>query len=249
MVTSNKLALVTGAIGGIGTEICRQLFNDGFYVIGTFRPSNVEVAKLWQSKMLIDGYDCAIKPVDVTCFESCRQLIVDVSESIGTIAVLVNNAGITADASLRKMTQDDWNSVINTNLSSLFNITKPVFEQMYANGFGRIINISSINGQKGQFGQVNYASAKSGIYGFTKSLAFEGARKGVTVNSISPGYVATEMVKKLPQQALDGIISQIPVGRLGRPIEIAKAVCYLASDDSGFVTGSNLAINGGQHTY
>jgi len=249
MLTTKRIALVTGAIGGIGTEISRQLCLDGFYVVGTFRPENKKTAEKWLDSMQTENMNCSIKPVDVTCFDSCQQLFLDVSKTIGPISVLVNNAGITADASFRKMTQEEWCSVIDTNLNSLYNVTKLVFDQMYANGFGRIINISSINGQKGQFGQANYSAAKSGIYGFTKALAFEGARKGVTVNSVSPGYIETEMTKKMPEDVLGNMITQIPIGRLGKPREVAKAVCYLASDDAGFVTGSNLAINGGQHTY
>lgn len=201
----------------------------------------------WREELSSLGYNCTIIPVDVSNYDSCAVLIEKVNSQFGRVDILVNNAGITADASIKQMTVDMWQDVINTNLNSVFNLSKLVFESMMENNFGRIINISSINGQKGQFGQVNYAAAKSGIYGLTKSLALEGARKGITVNSISPGYIATDMLKVLPENILNKIVSEIPVARLGLPAEVAHAVSFLASDKSGFITGSNLAINGGQH--
>tara|TARA_B100001059_G_C17818771_1_gene576917 strand:+ start:685 stop:1425 length:741 start_codon:yes stop_codon:yes gene_type:complete len=242
-----KTALVTGAIGGIGTSICKRLIKDGCLVIGTYRLENKERAMVWQAELSKEGYECYIYPVDVSDYSSCSNLIEQIKSEFGSVDILINNAGVTSDATIGNMTVEMWQSVINTNLNSVFNLSKLVFEIMSECNFGRIINISSINGQKGQFGQANYAASKSGIYGLTKSLALEGARKGVTVNSISPGYIATEMLVAMPEKILNKIINDIPVGRLGLPEEVAEAVSYLASDKAGFVTGSNLAINGGQH--
>lgn len=244
-----KIALVTGAIGGIGTSICKQLIDDGYFVIGSYRAENIEKSLAWQVKFNKKGYECPIYPVDVSDYNSCKEMVEKIKNDFGVIDILINNAGITSDASIKKMTVEMWQSVININLTSIFNLSKLVFDSMSERNFGRIINISSINGQKGQFGQVNYAAAKSGIYGLTKSLALEGANKGITVNSISPGYIATEMLTAMPENILSKIINDIPVGRLGLPEEIANAVSYLASEKSGFITGSNLAINGGQHMY
>lgn len=242
-----KNAVVTGAIGGIGTEICIQLAKANFNVIGTYREKNKQQALLWQERMRLDNISVHVFPVEVDSFESCQSLAESVTEKHGVIEILVNNAGITSDATMKNITFEQWNNVLRTNLDSVFNMSKAVFQRMCENGWGRIVNISSINGQKGQFGQVNYSAAKAGMYGFTKSLALEGARKGVTVNSISPGYIGTKMVNEMPQAIIDSIVKEIPIGRLGKPIEIANAVKYLVDEHSGFITGSDLSINGGQH--
>ena len=245
----SNVCLVTGAIGGIGTEICKRLYRDNNIVVATYRRKNEDVANNWQRNLKKEGIDVHIFPVDVTSFESCSELVEKVQNEIGIISVLINNAGITDDAVMKNMTVEQWQRVLNTNLNSVFNMSKLVFQGMCENGWGRIINISSINGQKGQFGQVNYAAAKAGMYGLTKSLAQEGARKGVTVNTISPGYIATEMVTSLPSQVIDKIVNEIPVRRLGKPEEVAHTVNFLISKQSDFITGSNIAVNGGQHMY
>jgi acetoacetyl-CoA reductase len=196
------------------------------------------------------GHDFAALQVDVTDFDACQKAAAKIQADAGPVDILVNNAGITRDASFRKMGKADWDAVMRTNLDSVFNMTKPVCDGMMDRGWGRIINISSINGQKGAFGQTNYSSAKAGMHGFTKALALEVARKGVTVNTISPGYIATKMVLAVPKDVLDSkIIPQIPVGRLGKPEEIAELVAYLCLDEAGFMTGANIAINGGQHMF
>jgi acetoacetyl-CoA reductase len=194
------------------------------------------------------GYEFRAEPVDVTNFESCQQAIAQIAKDVGPVDVLVNNAGITRDTTFRKMDLEAWHAVINTNLDSVFNMTKPVIDAMAERGWGRIINVSSVNGQKGAFGQTNYSAAKAGMHGFTKAAALEYAKKGVTVNTISPGYIGTKMVMAIPKEVLDSkIIPQIPVGRLGKPEEVAGLVAYLCSEEAAFVTGANIAINGGQH--
>ena len=194
------------------------------------------------------GYEFRAEPVDVTNFESCQQAIAQIAKDVGPVDVLVNNAGITRDTTFRKMDLEAWHAVINTNLDSVFNMTKPVIDAMAERGWGRIINVSSVNGQKGAFGQTNYSAAKAGMNGFTKAAALEYAKKGVTVNTISPGYIGTKMVMAIPKEVLDSkIIPQIPVGRLGKPEEVAGLVAYLCSEEAAFVTGANIAINGGQH--
>jgi acetoacetyl-CoA reductase len=244
-----KIALITGAAGGIGTEICKRLTSDGFKVIATYRPINFDKAKVWQLRLAEEAVHLDIMPVDVSDFTSCSKLINRIITDFGPVSVLINNAGITDDATMKNITSEQWHNVLRTNLDSVFNMSKLVFQEMCEKRWGRIVNISSINGQKGQFGQVNYAAAKAGMYGFTKSLAQEGARKGVTVNTVSPGYIATEMVTSLPQNILQSIVDEIPVNRLGTPVEIANAVSFLVGEHSGFITGSNIAINGGQHMY
>ena len=242
---SKKIALVTGGLGGIGREICQTLGQQGFIVISTFmRPGRDQE---WKQALATENVEAFAYQCDVTDFDQCQQLVETIKQNHGSISVLVNNAGITADGTLRRMTPEQWHDVINTNLYSVFNTCKLVADEMAEQGFGRIINISSINGQKGQFGQTNYSAAKAGMHGFTMALAQEVARKGVTVNTISPGYTATEMVMAVPEKVRDSIIAQIPVGRLGEPKEIAGLVGYLASDIAGFITGTNIAINGGQH--
>ena len=244
-----KIALVTGAMGGIGTEICRQLVEDGFKVLATHRPGKEDVAQQWLEDESFDSGTLNLLSLDVTDSTSCVKALKQVMKDYGTIDVLVNNAGITRDSAFKRMTFDKWNDVINTNLNSLFNVTQPVFYPMCEQGSGRIINISSINGLKGQFGQANYAAAKAGMIGFSKSLALESARSGVTVNVIAPGYTATPMVNVLKDEILDSIKAQIPLGRLAMPQEIAKAVSYLASEHAAYITGETLNINGGQYMH
>ncbi|MGH8717324.1 MAG: acetoacetyl-CoA reductase [Burkholderiales bacterium] len=244
---AKRIALVTGGMGGIGEEICKKLAAAGHKVATTHSPGNKKYQE-WLSEMKSAGFDFYAVPCDVTNFDSCAQAAGQVAKEVGPIDVLVNNAGITKDTTFKKMSLDDWRSVMSTNLDSMFNMTKQVCDGMMERGWGRIINISSVNGQKGAFGQTNYSAAKAGMHGFTKALALEVARKGVTVNTISPGYIGTKMVLAIPKEVLDSkILPQIPLGRLGTPEEIGGLVAYLASDEAGFVTGANYAINGGQH--
>jgi acetoacetyl-CoA reductase len=244
---SKRIALVTGGIGGLGSAICRQLSADGFTVVANYIAPEEEKAKAWLVAERAAGNDVHIAVGDVSNFEACVAMVAKIKAEVGAVSVLVNNAGITKDGMFKKMSVENWNAVINVNLNSVFNVTRPILDDMLAAGWGRIINMSSVNGQKGQFGQANYSAAKAGMHGFTKALAQETASKGITVNTISPGYVGTEMVMAIKQEVRDQIIATIPVGRLGRPEEIAKLVSYLASEDAGFVTGSNVAINGGLH--
>ncbi len=246
---SGRVALITGGMGGIGETICTKLAGLGYKVVTTYSPSNTKSHE-WVEEMKQQGHTVYAYACDVTSYDSCELAIAKIQSEVGAIDILVNNAGITRDATFKKMDKINWDAVIRTNLDSVFNVTKHVCDGMLDRKWGRIINISSVNGQKGAFGQANYSAAKSGIYGFTKSLALETARKGVTVNSISPGYIGTKMVMAIPQDVLDTkIIPQIPMGRLGKPEEIAELVAYLCSEEAGFMTGSNLAINGGQHMY
>ncbi|PLY13433.1 MAG: beta-ketoacyl-ACP reductase [Sedimenticola sp.] len=246
---TQRIALVTGGTGGIGTAICRALADSGMKVVAGYNSGgNHDKAKAWQEEQKQDGYDILVAYGDVTDAASCAACIKNVEQMTnGTVDVLINNAGITRDGTFRKMTWEQWDQVLSANLDSMFHMTRLVINPMLDKGFGRIINISSVNAQKGQFGQSNYSAAKAGIHGFTKALAQEVASKGVTVNTVSPGYVMTPMVAKIPQEVLDKITKQIPVGRLGTPQEIGKAVSFLCSDDCGYVTGSDFSINGGQH--
>ena len=237
-----KLALVTGGTRGIGAAIARKLQEDGFEVVTTFigRP---DAAEAFTKETGIKTYK-----FDVAYFESCKDAILNIEKDFGrSIDVVINNAGITKDRFLHKMSADEWNAVINTNLNSCFNITRNVIEKMREKKFGRIISISSINGIKGQIGQANYSAAKAGIIGFTKAIAQENANKGITANVIAPGYVGTDMVKKIDPKILEGIVSQIPVARLADPSEIAALASYLSSDPAGFITGATFNINGGQY--
>jgi acetoacetyl-CoA reductase len=244
---AQRVAVVTGGMGGIGEAICERLSQAGHKVVTTYSPGNKK-ADTWLKEMKAKGHELRAEQVDVTDFDACQKAVAKIQSTVGAIDILVNNAGITRDASFRKMGRPDWDAVLRTNLDSVFNMTKPVCDGMVDRGWGRIINISSINGQKGAFGQTNYSAAKAGMHGFTKALALEVARKGVTVNTISPGYVATKMVLAVPKEVLEAkIIPQIPVGRLGKPEEIAALVAYLCTDEAAFVTGANIAINGGQH--
>lgn len=246
---TQKIAVVTGGTGGLGLSMCKALCEQGHRVISTYYPSESmeKDAKEHQEMMKAEGAEIALLPLDVSDFESCQKFVATVEAEMGPIDILVNNAGITRDAPLKRMEHQQWQDVIDTNLSSMFNMSKLVFDGMCGRGWGRIVNISSLNGEKGQFGQANYAAAKAGIYGFTRSIAQEGARKGVTVNAVSPGYIDTPMVRQVPENVLESIIQGIPVGRLGQPEEIARAVAFLTDENSGFITGTNLSINGGQY--
>ena len=247
MDTNNKrVALVTGATGGLGTAMCKELYNDGYHVLGNYR--NKAKADEWQAQLKAEGYDIDIVEGDVCDFESVGNMIREIESKVGAIDILVNNAGITRDGRLAKMSLSDWHEVINANLNSVFNCSRHVIEGMIERKFGRIINISSVNGQRGQFGQTNYA-AKAGMHGFTKTLAMEVAKYGITVNTISPGYIATDMVMAVPEKVRDQIVAQIPLGRLGGTHEVAHLVSFLASDETSFITGANYSINGGQHVY
>ncbi|MDX2094639.1 MAG: acetoacetyl-CoA reductase [Alphaproteobacteria bacterium] len=237
----NKIALVTGGTRGIGAAIARDLKKAGCKVIATYH-GNEEAALAFKKETGIE-----VMRFDVADFDQCSQAVKRIESEMGGVDILVNNAGITRDGFLHKMGAESWNAVIETNLTSLFNMCRVVIEGMRARGFGRIINISSVNGQLGQVGQANYSAAKAGVIGFSKALARESANKGVTVNTIAPGYIETDMVKAVPQNVLDKIIEKIPVGRLGQPGEIARAVCFLAAEESGFITGETLSVNGGQH--
>ncbi len=246
---NNRLAIVTGGMGGLGEAICHHLAAAGMRVATTYSPHN-DHAAAWLAQQQRDGFAFRGYHVDVSDYASCVSGVAQIVAEMGLVDVLINNAGITRDVSLRKMTLDDWQAVVHTNLDSVFNMTKQVLDGMVDRQWGRIINISSVNGQKGSFGQTNYSAAKAGIHGFTKSLALEVAKKGVTVNTVSPGYLSTQMVLKVPEEILKTkILPEIPVGRLGKPDEVAGLVAYLASGQAAFVTGANVAINGGQHMY
>ncbi len=238
-----RVAIVTGGTRGIGEAICRALKDQGFSVVANYGGNEVR-ARAFSEESGIPSYRW-----DVGDHQSCIEGCARVADEVGPIDVLVNNAGITRDGVLHKMTFDDWNEVMRINLGGCFNMAKATFPGMRERGWGRIINIGSINGQSGQYGQVNYAAAKSGIHGFTKALAQEGAKSGVTVNAIAPGYVDTDMVAAVPPPVLEKIVAKIPVGRLAQASEIARGVAFLASDNASFITGSTLSINGGQHMY
>ncbi len=240
-----KVALVTGGTGGIGAAICLKLAESGAKVATNYR--NEEKAKAWQAEAKKAGHDIAVYQADVSDFDASQALVDQVQADIGPIDILVNNAGITKDGMFKKMSKEKWDMVMNINLDGLFNITKPLVEGMTDRGWGRIINISSINGQKGQMGQTNYAASKAGMHGFTMALAQEVARKGVTVNTVSPGYIATEMVMAVSEEIRNSIIANIPVNRLGTSEEIAALVDFLASEEAGFATGADFSMNGGQH--
>ena len=242
---STRVALVTGGTGGIDTAICKKLADMGHKVATNYR--NEEKARAWQDKMKADGYDFTLVKGDVGTPEEAAAMVKQVEEKLGPVEILVNNAGITRDGTFHKMSADQWGDVINTNLNSVFNVTRPVIDGMRERKWGRIIQISSINGLKGQYGQANYAAAKAGMHGFTISLARENAKLGITVNTVSPGYVATDMVMAVPEEVRAKIAADIPTGRLGKPEEIAYAVGFLVDEQAAWITGSNLDINGGHH--
>jgi acetoacetyl-CoA reductase len=246
-IKKKRIVLVTGATGGLGTAMCKKLHDDGFHVVGNFR--SAAKAEEWKGEMIKAGYNIELFSGDVSDFDSAGNMMKAIEEKVGPVDTLVNNAGITRDSRLINMKKDDWYEVINTNLNSVFNCTKHVLPGMIERKFGRIINISSVNGQRGQFGQTNYSAAKAGMHGFTKSLSMEVAKAGITVNTISPGYIATDMVMAVPAKVLDQIVAQVPMGRLGGTWEVAHLVSFLASEETSFITGANYSINGGQHVY
>ncbi len=244
-----RVALVTGGMGGLGEAICIKLAALDYRVVTTYSPGNTR-ADAWLGAMREQGYAFRAFPADVSDYDSCAACVRQIEAEMGPVDVLVNNAGITRDMTFKKMTKADWDAVISTNLDSVFNMTKQVMDGMTDRGWGRVINISSVNGQKGAFGQTNYSAAKAGMHGFTKALALEVCKRGVTVNTISPGYIGTKMVTAIPKEVLDSkILPQIPMSRLGQPEEVAGLVAYLASDEAAFVTGGNISINGGQHMF
>jgi len=242
---SKRVAYVTGGMGGIGTAICQRLAREGMTVVAGCGPSRDY--DLWLKEQSEQGFTFYASVGNVADWDSTVVAFEKVTAEHGPVEVLVNNAGITRDGTFRKMSQDDWRAVMDTNLNSLFNVTKQVIEGMADTGWGRIVNISSVNGQKGQFGQTNYATAKAAIHGFTMSLAQEVASKGVTVNTVSPGYIGTDMVRSIRPDVLEKIVATIPVKRLGEPSEIASIIAWIASEDAGFATGADFSLNGGLH--
>jgi acetoacetyl-CoA reductase len=238
-----RVALVTGGTRGIGAAISTELKQAGRVVIANYAGNDNAAAAFHEETGIRVG------KFDVSSFEACRQAVEQIVTDVGPIEILVNNAGITRDGTLARMSRDMWDAVMDTNLGSCYNLCKLTFDGMRTARFGRIVNIGSINGQAGQYGQVNYAAAKSGIHGFTKALAQEGARFGITVNAIAPGYVDTDMVRAVPAEVLEKIVARIPIGRLGHAVDIARGVAFLTADEADFITGSTLSINGGQHMY
>jgi acetoacetyl-CoA reductase len=247
---SKRIAFVTGGTGGIGSEICRRLAEDGYKVIaGYYHGGKHEKAQAWQEEMRGKGYDVSVAFGNIRDWDSCQACIEGIRSDFGTIDVLVNNGGITRDTTLKRMEPDQWHDVIETNLTSVFYLTRLVINDMLEKKWGRIVNISSINGEKGQFGQANYSAAKAGMYGFTKAVAQEVASKGITVNTVSPGYIATSMIMDVPEEIREQIRESIPVKRFGEPEEIARVVSFLAAEEAGFVTGANISANGGQYMH
>ena len=242
-----RVALVTGGMGGLGETIATKMVDAGYRVVVTYSPGNTKHRE-WVAGMKDNGYEINAVQCDVADMDSCARAVADVQNKVGAVDILVNNAGITRDMTFKKMDKVNWDAVMRTNLDSLFNMTKQVVDGMVERSWGRVINVSSVNGSKGAFGQTNYSAAKAGVHGFTKALALEVARKNVTVNTISPGYIGTKMVTAIPEEILNTkILPQIPVGRLGKPEEVAGLIIYLASEEAAFLTGANIAINGGQH--
>jgi acetoacetyl-CoA reductase len=241
-----RIAFVSGGMGGIGTALCRRLGRAGHTVIAGCLPG-YDKKDEWLGQMRKDGFKVHAAEGDVADFDSCSEMFSKVQSVVGPVDILVNNAGITRDSVFKRMTEQDWMAVINTNLNSVFNVTRQVIDGMVERGWGRVINISSVNAIKGQFGQTNYSAAKAGMAGFSKALAQEVVRKGVTVNTVSPGYVETEMVMAIRPEIRDQIVASIPMGRLAKPQEIAAVVAFLASEEAGYITGANISVNGGMH--
>jgi acetoacetyl-CoA reductase len=245
---SEKIAVVTGGTGTIGTEICKHLADGGYRVVALCLPGMPDCQlEGWEAARSSEGYTMHARGCNVADFEDTAATLTKIEAELGPISVLVNAAGITRDSALRKMTPQQWREVLSANLDSVFNTTRCVIEGMMERGFGRIVNISSVNGQKGQFGQCNYAASKAGIHGFTMSIAREGARKGVTCNTVSPGYIESPMIMAVPEEHRAKIVAEIPVGRFGKPAEIGRLVAFLAAEESAFITGADISINGGQH--
>ena len=245
-MAQQRIAVVTGGMGGLGESISTKMADAGYKVVVTYSPSNTK-HKSWLDEMKSQGYAFGAYPVDVASYDDCAAKTAQITRDIGAIDILVNNAGITRDAIFKRMTEHGWNEVINTNLNSVFNVTRQVIDGMVDQNWGRIINISSVNAIKGQFGQTNYSAAKAGMAGFSKALAQEVVKKGVTVNTVSPGYVETDLVMAIRPDVRQQIVDSIPMGRLARPEEIAAVVAFLASDEAGYITGANISVNGGMH--
>ncbi|HSO78939.1 MAG: acetoacetyl-CoA reductase [Chromatiaceae bacterium] len=245
MAQPTRVALVTGGIGGIGTAICQRLAKDGHRVVANYHPSEQEQADAWLVARQAEGLDVSLAVGDVSSFADSQRMVGEVVERLGTVDVLVNCAGITRDKTFKRMEQAQWEAVINVNLNSVFNVTRQLWDGMLERGFGRIINISSVNGQRGQFGQANYSAAKAGMHGFTMAVAQEGAARNVTVNTVSPGYVETAMTLAMRDDVRESIISGIPMRRMAQPAEIAAAIAFLASDEAAYITGANIPVNGG----
>ncbi|MGB8437725.1 MAG: beta-ketoacyl-ACP reductase [Burkholderiales bacterium] len=243
---AQRVAFVTGGMGGIGTAICKRLARDGHKVVANCLPG-YEAKDEWLRAMRSEGYDVYSAEGNVEKYDSCAEMFYQLRSVVGPVDMLVNNAGITRDGVFRRMTPGDWYSVINTNLNSVFNVTRQVIDGMMERGWGRVVNMSSVNALKGQFGQTNYSAAKAGMHGFSKALAQEVVKKGVTVNTLSPGYVNTEMVRAIKPEILQNIVASIPMGRLAEPEEIAGLIAYLCSEEAGYITGANISINGGLH--
>ena len=242
---TTRVALITGGIGGIGTAICRRMAKDGMRVISAHHPAESEAAVKWREDQAADGLHIDTLSLDVSSYEECEEKLTKVLSDYGSVDIIVNCAGITRDSSFKKMQKEQWYEVINVNLNSVFNVTRPLWNAMLENGFGRVVNISSVNGQRGQFGQANYSAAKAGMHGFTMALAQEGASKGVTVNTVSPGYVSTVMTESIREDIRAAIVSGIPMGRMATVDEVASAVHFLVADDHEYITGANLPVNGG----
>jgi acetoacetyl-CoA reductase len=245
MTQRARVALITGGIGGIGTAICRRLARDGYRVVANHHPSEQEAADAWRRDRADEGLEIDTAAGDVSSFEDSQRMVSEIQSLYGAVDVLVNCAGITRDKTFKKMEKEHWQAVIDVNLTSVFNATRPVWEGMLDRGFGRVINISSVNGQRGQFGQANYSAAKAGMHGFTMTLAQEGAAKGVTANTVSPGYVETAMTLAMRDDVREAIIAGIPMRRMGSPEEVASVVAFLAAEENGYVTGANIPVNGG----
>jgi acetoacetyl-CoA reductase len=245
MSCKDKLAVVTGGLGGIGTAICLRLAQEGAKVVATCHPAETDQVDAWKKAQQEQGAQVEVVAGDVSTPDGGEKLMSEIVEQFGQVDILVNCAGITRDTTMKKMTSDQWDAVIDTNLNSVFYVTRPVWNGMVEQGYGRVINISSINGQRGQFGQTNYSAAKAGMHGFTMALAYEGAAKGVTVNTVSPGYIETAMTAAMRDDVREAIVGGIPMRRMGQPEEIAQAVAFLADDASTYVTGANLPVNGG----
>jgi acetoacetyl-CoA reductase len=243
---AQRVALVTGGTGGIGTEICQALAKEGYKVVASWLPG-VDDGEAWLAAQEKAGFKFEIAAGNVADYESSEKMVNEAVQKAGPIDILVNCAGITKDDFFHKMSPQQWYDVVNVNLNSVYNVTRQVIEGMRDRSYGRIINISSVNGQKGQFGQTNYSATKAGMHGFTMALAQEGAKKGITVNTISPGYIATAMTEKMPEKVLQAMVDQVPVGRMGKPSEIARVVVFLAHEESGFITGADISVNGGLH--
>ena len=245
---TKRVALVTGGNGGIGSAICRELAARGNLVVAGYFPPEKESAEAWQQQMADQGVSIELAAMDVSSYEDSERAVNEVAEKFGPVEILVNCAGITRDGTLKKMPEGNWKAVMATNLDSAFNTTRHVINGMLDKGWGRIVNIASVNGQRGQFGQANYSAAKAGMHGFTMAVALETAAKGITVNTVSPGYIATPMTEAMPEKVLEAIVNSVPMRRMGKPEEIANTVAWLASEENAYTTGANIPVNGGLFT-